>query len=136
MKVLVLENDEILEASLLRYVTGLCNEDSLTVVYQASQTDSETIMKCFEENQTLVFHPTMINHHQFMLMMMCMWNLLQENKLGIREVHVYHDSEEIEDEIREVFQNKKLQYLSEVLNIVKVYQIEGFENNKKELNLT
>lgn len=134
-KILVLENDDVLEASLFRYVTESLKAEFLTIVYGASGIESNRIMQYFEQNEVLVFQPTIINHIQFMLMMMAMWNLLQENKLGIKEIQVYRSDEKIEDEIKEVFQNKKLHYLKDLLSVVRVVQIDKFENEERELKL-
>ncbi len=119
MKYVILENDMILPRDMKAYVEG---KDQVTIIYNANNVDTDELLTAFTEFDVLVFQPTMITWGQYNSALMFMWRLKQAGQLGIREIHILYDAEEVTKELTELWGDKR-EYLDEVLEVVKIYSV-------------
>lgn len=124
MKTVIIENDQRLDDNMIRYVARACDE--FTLLNNAANQTIGVFKNAFADNDVILFSPTLIGDTQYQGLMMVLWALIQENELKVSEVHVFGMDEQKEKEFKEVLL-KKEDYLREVLEHVKVFNVSGPE---------
>ena len=81
-----------------------------------------------------MFQPTMITYSQYNTMLMLLYSLISENKLSIKEVHIFSHRDDIESDLMELWEDKT-EYLDVVLEHVKVFNIMPVIHDKTRLFL-
>lgn len=127
-QILLIENDNKLSDALLTYISEN-NDDTKcvrNVVYNVNTVSSDILILYFKKCQILEFQPTLITFSQYNLLLMCMYKLIKENSLDIKEIHIFSRNEQISDELTDLWRDKRM-YLDEVLKYVKIYRVYNHE---------
>lgn len=134
MKYLVLENDDVLSKYFLKYLDKITKKKKTIIFRRADEVDTEMIMNHFKIHQILIVQPTIITFSQYNLMVMALYKLIKTGELkdGIKEIHLYHSDEELDETLRYLWDGKRM-YLDEVLKHVKIFRVE--EDVKQELHI-
>lgn len=131
--IVLLENEDHLSDRMKRYIAD--KSKTTTVLYMAYQRDSEQFLEEFSKKEILLFEPTEITWSQYNLLALIMYSLIQENRLSIKEIRILTNRESVEEELRELWEGRTRKYIDVVLQHVKVYEIDSFDYNKKEIHI-
>ena len=129
MDYLILENEQDLMPLMAEYLDSKSLQGKFEILYNAAIENIDVILDAFSTNNVLIIQPTMVTYSQYNLMLMCMYDLLTKDKLGIKEIHIIHQHQGIEDDLREIWQGKRF-YLDIILKHIKVFMIStGIDSN-------
>lgn len=115
----VLENDDHLSDAFAGYLDE--NPAEREIIFEAGREYTGRIIDAFAKCDVLEIQPTMLTFSQYNLMVMAMYQLITEDRLSIKEIHIFYNRS-IEDDLRELWGDKR-KYLDQVLERVKVFSV-------------
>lgn len=132
MKYLVVENDYKLSDYLENYLLEI--QAKPQILHSVLHRTNEEIIEAFIKSDILIFEPTLITFSQYNLMLMLLYKLITEKKLGIKQIRIFSHNDNLARELKELW-SKQTKYLKVVLEKVSVFQVQPASFTTEKLKL-